>query len=411
MEYHVLLDLTVELGYRLAMCGAETFRVEESIYRILKAYGIESETFASPNCLTVSLETADGIPMTRMRRIGDHGNDLDSVERYNNLSRRICAERPDPKTALAWLKETDSSRRSYHTPMNLAGSFLGAFGFCIFFGGNLLDGIWAGVCGILICLCGMFMSRLHTNVFFKTLASAYLMALLAYGLGSLGACQSPDTTVIGALMLLVPGLLITNAMRDILYGDTTSGVNRLVQVLLIAAAIALGTATAWGTADFLWGAPESAAPITYRFITQAVVCFISCIGFSILCNIHGPGLFLCAAGGVIAFAAYYFALYFGCSDLISYFIGAVVASAYSEAMARIRKYPAISYLVVSIFPLIPGAGVYYAMNYAVQGNNAMFASKGLHTAAVAGVMAVGILMASTLVRLWTMWKAHRKAMK
>lgn len=411
MEYHILLDLTVELGYRLAMCGAETFRVEESVYRILKAYGIESETFAIPNCLTVSLETADGVPMTRMRRIGDHGNDLDAVERYNNLSRRICAEKPDPKTALAWLKEADSSRRYYDTAMNLGGSFLGAFGFCIFFGGNLIDGICAGICGFLICLSGKFMSRLHTNIFFKTMASAYLMALLAYGLGCVGICQSPDTTVIGALMLLVPGLLITNAMRDILYGDTTSGVNRLVQVLLIAAAIALGTATAWATASSLWGAPASTEPIAYPFFTQAAACLISCIGFAILCNIHGPGLFLCAAGGVLAFAAYYFALFFGCSDIIGYLLGAVVASAYSEAMARIRKYPAISYLVVSIFPLIPGAGVYYAMNYAVQGNNTLFASTGLHTAEIAGVMAVGILMVSTLVRLFTMWKFHRKAAK
>ena len=69
-------------------------------------------------------------------------------------------------------------------------------------------------------------------------------------------------------------------------------------------------------------------------------------------------------------------------------------------MARIRKYPAISYLVVSAFPLIPGAGVYYTMNYALRGDMDSFASKGMHTIAIAGVMAVGILLASTVVRLW-----------
>ena len=90
MEYNLLLDLATDLGYRLAMSGAETFRVEESINRLLSAYGIPSETFAIPNCVTVSILTETGKPITRMRRIGVHGNDLDSVEKYNNLCRRIC---------------------------------------------------------------------------------------------------------------------------------------------------------------------------------------------------------------------------------------------------------------------------------------------------------------------------------
>ena len=77
-------------------------------------------------------------------------------------------------------------------------------------------------------------------------------------------------------------------------------------------------------------------------------------------------------------------------------------------MARIRKYPAISYLVVSIFPLIPGAGVYYTMNYAVRGMNEQFALQGLHTAAIAGTIAVGILLASTVVRMYLTWRSRKK---
>ena len=86
MDYNTLLDMVAELGYRLAMCGAETFRIEESANRILASYGIGSEAFAIPNCLIVSIETADGKPMTRMRRIGHHGNDMDGVEKFSALS-------------------------------------------------------------------------------------------------------------------------------------------------------------------------------------------------------------------------------------------------------------------------------------------------------------------------------------
>ena len=77
-------------------------------------------------------------------------------------------------------------------------------------------------------------------------------------------------------------------------------------------------------------------------------------------------------------------------------------------MARIRKSPAISYLVISIFPIIPGAGVYYAMNYAVQGQMELFADKGMFTAAIAGVMAVGILLGSTVFRMYSHWNAARR---
>jgi len=87
---------------------------------------------------------------------------------------------------------------------------------------------------------------------------------------------------------------------------------------------------------------------------------------------------------------------------------ALFASLYSEIMARIRKYPAISYLVVSIFPMIPGAGVYYTMNHAVQGRMDQFADKGMHTAAIAGIIAVGILLGSTVFRMYSDWKHQKK---
>ena len=90
MDQILLLDVATDLGYELAMCGAETYRVEESINRIMESYGIQAEVFSIPNCLIVSMETSDGKPLTRMRRIGHHGNDLDGVERFSGLSRAIC---------------------------------------------------------------------------------------------------------------------------------------------------------------------------------------------------------------------------------------------------------------------------------------------------------------------------------
>ena len=409
MDYNTLLDLATDLGYELAMCGAETFRVEESISRVLDAYGLQSEVFAIPNCLTVSIETTDGKPMTRMRRIGYHGNDLDAVERFAGLSRAICNKKPEPEDAKQWLEQVRDSRKSYSQLVYLLSAFIGAFGFALLFGGSLVDGLCSGICGLLVGSVNRFTDRLKANQFFRTIAASFPMALLAYAMSAVGLADNADMVTIGALMILVPGLLFTNAMRDIIFGDTNSGTNRIVQVLLIAAAIALGTAAAWNSASFLWGAPISPDVAGVSIPVGCFASLVGCYGFAILFNIHGRGIFFCVLGGMLAWLVYDTTVRFGGSDLMGFFWSSVFASAYSEIMARIRKYPAISYLVISIFPLIPGAGVYYTMSYAVQGNMDLFAAKGMHTAAEAGVMAVGILLASTTVRIWTTWKASKKA--
>ena len=408
MDYNTLLDLSEELGYRLAMCGAETFRVEETVRRILGAYGVEAEIFSIPNCLIVSIETPEGKPMTRMRRIGFHGNDLDSVEKYNHLSRRICAEKPEPSIAKQWLAETDRSRRSYRPYISIIASGMGACGFSILFGGSYLDTLCATICGMLIGLVDIPMNRLKANPFFRTIISAFLAAMLAHGFGAMGLATNCDAVIIGELMLLVPGLLFTNAMRDIIYGDTNSGINRIVQVFLIAAAICLGTGAAWTVSVSVWGSVVRASPVVHNLLIQSIFCFLACTGFFILFNIHGPGGLLCSMGGVITWIIYCLITKFSNDEIMAYFWATVFASIYAEIMARIRKYPAISYLIVSIFPLIPGAGVYYTMDHAVHGNMEAFADRGMMTVAIAGVMAVGILLSSTIFRIWSSLNQTKK---
>jgi len=399
MDYNTLLDVAVELAYKLAMSGAETFRIEDSVNRIMQAYNITAETFAIPNCLHVSIETPDGQPMTRMRRIGFHGNDLDAVEKYSNLSRKICSEKPAPDVAMQWLQECSGKLWKYSTLVYLLGSFLGAGGFAILFRGTLIDSFCSGLCGIVIGLVTTLMDKLKANPFFKTISAAFLMSLLAYIFSLSGIAPNVDAVIIGALMILVPGLIFTNGMRDIIYGDTNSGINRIVQVFLTAAAIALGTGAGWRLICSLWQAPAAGLSMAHGVLVQTIACLVGCIGFSILFNIHGPGRFLCAFGGVLTWLSYLLTLYLCEDDIAAYFWATIVASLYAEIMARIRKSPAISYLVISAFPLIPGAGVYYTMNYAVRGEMDHFASQGMHTLAIASVMAVGILLTSTLVRM------------
>lgn len=411
MNEHLLLDLATDLAYEVALSGAETYRVEETVRHVLTAYGHTPEVAALPNYLIVSVLSESGEPITRMRRIGAHGNNFDAVERLNALSRKICAERPSPEKALEMLEQTRASVQYYSFPMALLGHFLGAAGFGLLFGCGIADAVYAGLCGILIAFINRFTGSMSANPLFSTLAASFLMSLAAYGLNAAGLVRNSDTVIIGGMMILVPGLIFTNALRDMIYGDINSGINKVVQVLLIAGAMALGSAGARNLTTSVFGLPQVAPVIHYGLPMLCLASFLGCVGFSILFNIHGPGMFLCALGGIASYAAYVITVRLGFQPGSGIFVGTMLSALYSEIMARVRKYPTICYLVISIVPLIPGASLYYTMRRAADGAMDKFVSQGLFTAETAGIMAASIILVSSLVKIYYAKKSKAGAVK
>ena len=406
MNYTVLMDLVSAIATKLAVSGAETYRVEESVKRICAAYGLDARVYAIPHSLFITIMIPGDRPMTQLCRMDHLGTDLEAVEQYSNLSRKICAEKPRWEEALQWLDASNQTQKHYSLPFDLLGHILVASGFCLFFGGSGMDALCAGLCGLLL---GFLTRGLRkTNAFFQKIISAFLMALAAYGCSALGLTDNVDTSVIGALMLLVPGILFTNALRDIIFGDTNSGINRIVEVLLIAVAISLGTAAAWNVSVSLWGAATNTPAISYGPFLQCVFSVIASYGFVVIFNIHGFGSLLCALGGGITWAAFCAVQALGGQDLLRYFLATVVAAIFAEVMARIRKYPAISYLISCLLPLIPGSGIYYAAQQAMQGNSEGFVFYGTRTLAIAGCMAVGILLVVTLTKVITTHRALKR---
>ena len=404
MNYYLLTDVAARIGYELALSGAETFRIEETMRRIIGAYGIDCQAYAIPSSVMVSLEADNGKPLMIMKRVGFHGNDLESVEKLNALARRICAQTPDPAVAQQWLSETLRLRRRYSTFIFYLGHFLVAAGFCPVFGGTLKDSLFSGLLGLIAGFVTRLMNKWETNPFFSTIAASFLMSLPAYVAAGLGWLDCVAVVIIGALMLLVPGLLITNSMRDIIYGDTSSGVSRIVQVLLSAFAIALGTAAAWHVTAPLYGHAEAAAALTYPLWVQAIATFVACFGFVILFNVHDWGRILCALGSALTWIVYLLCIRAGHTVYSANFFSEVVAAFYSEAMGRWRKCPVTSYLVISSIPLLPGAGIYYTMSIGLSGAVQEALQKGLETAGIAGSLAVGILLVSTVFRVMNVRK-------
>ena len=118
----------------------------------------------------------------------------------------------------------------------------------------------------------------------------------------------------------------------------------------------------------------------------------------ILFNVHDWGSVLCALGSALTWIVYLLCSQAGASVYSANFFSEVVAAVYSEGMGRWRKCPVTSYLVISSIPLLPGAGIYYTMSIGLSGKVQEALQKGLETAGIAGSLAVGILLVSTVFR-------------
>ncbi len=244
MDYDTLLDLAAELGYELMYSGAEIYRVEESVRRLLQAYGLEApEVFAIPNCVIVSVTTPEGHPITRMRRVPAHGTDIELLERCNSLCRRLCAEAPPLKEAQARIGALPEDMPRHSPRQVLLGYGLAPAFFAPLFGGSPPDTAGAFLCGLAVGACLLYGGRfIGANSFFRTAVCSALAAFLAPLLVRAGLGGSVDVVTISALMVLVPGMALTNAMREIMAGDTFSALSRTADAILTASAIALGAA-------------------------------------------------------------------------------------------------------------------------------------------------------------------------
>ena len=240
-EYQKLLNAALDLGHLLLENGAEIYRVEDSIQHILYAYGAKHvDVFAVTNNITVTITLANDICYTRLRRVYSRTTNFQVVEALNELSRYVCVHRPPADEFAKRIKEIRKIPR-YSEPIMTAGYAGVSFCFALMFGGTLPDALAAMATGAMVRVIVWMLERLHTNSFFINLLASFMVTLVATYAVRYGIAQNTDMIIIGTLMTLVPGVAITNAMRDIIAGDLLAGTMKAVEAMLVALALAIGT--------------------------------------------------------------------------------------------------------------------------------------------------------------------------
>jgi len=246
-EDQCLLSAALSLGEHLLECGGEINRVEDTIRRICHSYGAaRTDVFAITSSIVVTMER-EGRSCTQTRRINGGQADFVRLEQLNSLSRQICAEHPPIESLRGMVEELDGISGGSEW-LRLAGFALASGAFTVFFGGTLADALCAVLCAGIIFLADRFIRPLSKSSLLHLLFCSLFTGALAVCLTRLGLCPNADKVMIGAIMLLIPGIALTNALRDLFMGDTISCLLRLLEALLQAVVIATGFAPAvyWG---------------------------------------------------------------------------------------------------------------------------------------------------------------------
>lgn len=243
VETEKLLNFCCDIGRDLMQNGAEIYRVEESIQHILDAYGCpETEVFAIPSCIIVNIQEGEK-NYTKSVRIRTAANNLRKLDRLNALCWDICRETPPVEENRRRLAEVMEEPR-YPRGVSYLAYGLTAFFFTLFWGGRPIDAAAAFPCGMIVKWTLSTLGRVRANVFFTNLLAGMLMALPPLLLHRWVGGINVDKCIIGTIMLLVPGIAITNVVRDVLAGDFLTAVTRLAEVLIVAMGIAVGVAMA-----------------------------------------------------------------------------------------------------------------------------------------------------------------------
>ena len=239
MEQEKILDIAVRAGSSLLRFGAEIYRAEDTTNRICQSYGLPCDAFALPTGLFVSVEGEKGIS-TICKRISSRSVDLSKIAQLNDLSRRIEIYKPEYEVVI---KELDriSGHGSYPKAIIIICFALTAFVYALLFGGKLSDALAALGVGTLLGFLRLVFSKGSSFPFIEYFVGGLTAGLLS----SVAATFIPNTNayvvIIGAVTNMLPGVALTNGIRDLLYGDSVSGLARLGEALMVVAVIAAGT--------------------------------------------------------------------------------------------------------------------------------------------------------------------------
>lgn len=235
-----VLELAQQAGHILLENGAEIFRVEDTMERICRHYGVQSESaFVMSNAIFMTAGNERERPFAKVQEILVGRSNLAKVTAVNQLSREIGEGRYTVSEARRKLDEIGRMPEK-RTWVKVLASGVCSWAFCCLLGGSAYDGAAAFAAGFVLYLYILKIAGPHLSRIVGTIGGSVLVTLLCGAAHLLWAGLHLNAMIIGAIMPLIPGVAFTNAIRDVVDEDYLSGSVRMLDALLVFFSIAIG---------------------------------------------------------------------------------------------------------------------------------------------------------------------------
>ncbi|MDF2609263.1 MAG: hypothetical protein K0R92_737 [Lachnospiraceae bacterium] len=254
MNYKLLVDTAMLAGEIMLQSGAETYRVEDTMSRILQISGFEkTETFVTPTGFFLTLDDASIDTISLVKRVENRATNLTNIYEVNNISRSLCAYAITIEEAYEKLKEL-KCKKQYKSFIYYISTVLAALSFTVLLGGSWINCLIAGLNGSLTVLTIVEMKSIKINGFIKNMMASILIGINSMlALHLFGDAIQIDILIGGSIMPLLPGVALTNAIRDTLQGDFLSGGARTIEAFISATATAAGVGVGVSIYSFFAG--------------------------------------------------------------------------------------------------------------------------------------------------------------
>lgn len=241
-EAVVLSEIAASAGSLMLANGAEIYRVEDTVERIIRSKESikDVDVFSSYNTIIITFSYRGEIH-TNMRRVRSRGNTLYYVDRVNTFSRNFSAGLYTLDEALI---EIDKIKKEEPIPtyLKILGATIAAGSYSILLGGNLIEVLFSFLVGYIAYRFSLFLERNNLNFFVVNFLYGFVLSLLALLINEITPI-SINIIIVGGMMAFVPGVMLTNAVRDLMSGDALSGITGTSMAILISIALAVGVAT------------------------------------------------------------------------------------------------------------------------------------------------------------------------
>jgi len=392
-----IMELAYEAGAILLENGAEISRVDETMRRIAGHYGVDDESFfVLSNGI---MATAKGFARTKFIPI--KGTSLDKVVAVNQLSREVSEGKCDLGQLESQLKAIRAMRPKPAWEQ-IAASAFGSAAFCIIFGGGFADSIAAFVAGLVLWVYMLFVGYQHLSRIAGTITGGLLATLLCGVMYKLGLGTHLSNMIIGAIIPLIPGVPFTNGIRDLAHEDYIAGITRLLDALLTFFCISMGVALAFMLDATISGTMQhletlTAAPETAGMFVQLLAAYVGTVAFAVLFGV--PRKYYLDSGlcGMLGWLLYLILVnHTGLSVANVVFFATVLVTFTAMVLAIVRKCPITVYLICGIFPLVPGAGIFWTTYNLVSEQLGAAVQTGVTALKVTVAIAFGIILVAEL---------------